>query len=178
MPRLNDPLEPNNMPNTTYNVAVTVTVKTWPAANEPMTDYSIAAVFDPTLPANFLSVDSTGHFIAAMTSAQSGPPLNLPIRFISGPVAQGDQIVFTFSGSTGFTVTDVTGLTGLLGGLAWGQKTTADGLTSITATVTAAPVTVGKTHSEYGIVMQKAIAGSPPTFETATIDPDFETDVA
>ena len=161
-----------------YPVNTTVTVTTWPGNNGNITAYSIAAVFDATLPAHFLSVDRPGHFIAARPSAQSGPPLNLPIRFISGPVSQGDQIVFTCRGSTGFTVTDVTGLTGLLGGLAWGQKTTADGRTSITATVTAAPVTVGKTHSEYGIVMQKAIAGSPPTFETATIDPDFETDVA
>jgi plastocyanin len=92
-------------------------------------------------------------------------------------VSPGDKITFVFSGSTGFTVTDIGGLNGLAGGLAWGQKSTADGTTSITATVTAAPVTVGTTHSEYSVVMQKAIAGSPPTFETATIDPDFETDV-
>jgi len=175
MPRLNDQSKPNNMPNN-YTVNVTVTVTTWPGNQGDITAYSMA-IKDADTPANFLSCDTTGHFIAAMTSAQAAPPPPNPPRFISGPVSPGDKITFVFSGSTGFTVTDIGGLNGLAGGLAWGQKSTADGTTSITATVTAAPVTAVTTHTEYSVVMQKAIAGSPPTFETATIDPDFETDV-
>ena len=182
MPRLNDQPKRNNMPNN-YTVNVTVTVTTWPGNNGDITAYSIA-IKDSDTPAGFLSCDTTGHFTASMAyKPRPVPPATTPPSNITigGPVSPGDQIVFKFSGSTVgstvYTVTDIGGLNGLVGGLAWGQKSTANGATSITATVTAAPVTAGTTHAKYSVVMQRTIAGSPPTVETATIDPDFETDV-
>jgi hypothetical protein len=148
-----------------YTVTVTATVTTWPGNNGSITAYSIAAVFDANLPANFLSVDSTGHFIAAMRRGSDGK--------ITSPVKPGDKITFTFGGSTGFTVTDVTGLNGNVGGLSFGPVSTSNGTTSLTATVNNSAVGAGKTHTEYVIDMKQTSSS-----EEASIDPDFETDVA
>ena len=144
-----------------YPVSVTATVNTWPGNNGTIADYSIAADLS-SLPAGFMTVDSTGHFKATMQRTNGK---------ISGPVSPGEKITFTFAGSAGFTVTDVTGLNGLVGGLAWGAASTNNGTTSITATVTNAPVDAGTLHTEYDIKMATII-------QTASIDPDFETDVA
>lgn len=151
------------MPNN-YSVTLTATVKTWPGNNGDITDYSIAATLDTTLPAGCLAVDSTGDITVALIRGSDNK--------ISSPVSPGDKITFTFGGSTGYTVTGVTGLHGNLGGLAFGPTSTSNGTTSITATVNSGVVAKGSEKAKYTIVM-----GMNYSTDTASIDPDFETDV-